>query len=551
MNDPPAERRTDYFVRALAVVLGGTFAHLAIAELLAWLIVEPSTGEVPREAIHVSVLATGVVLLATLYVRTQYSSPSHVTRSIPIVMRVAPPASLLLLSPLLYPAEVLQGPLTPFLATLAPPVCASWAAAWMVSILVKRVLHALGIRTPAASIAGILRSFDPPPLATGYVRVLAGVSFTCALVVVGAWLPRAVASNAPMTAAELAPIAGLFAITALAALAGMSLGQSPGEDVVSIARRLDNLGYGSGRPLASPIVVTSFDEVGELLANLERLRARLRDDLELYEDALDRTKQADALKADFLSAVSHELRTPLNSVGGFAQLLLEGHGGALTEPQVEDVRLIRAGGHQLLELLNDILDISMIESGELRLHFQRTDIGELIREVVDIHRPLVRDRGVKMRAEVGPELPVVVCDRRRIGQILTNLVSNAIKFTEAGEIVVRGSWDPHGDRILIRCIDTGVGIAADELDAIFEEYRQAGPVKRRKKGTGLGLSIARTIAEHHGGSLHVESTPGEGSTFTLTLPREPPERPQAIDMAERAARARAAREAADTPEASP
>lgn len=551
MDGPRGERRTDYFVRALGVVLGSTLAHLAIAELLGWLIVPPQIGSVPREAIHVSVLATGVVLLGALYVRTQYSSPGHVTRSIPLAMRVTAPASVVLLAPLLYPASLLQGPLPPLLATLAPPICATWAAAWMVSILAKRSLHALGIRAPVSSLAGILRSFDPPPLARGYLRILSGAAFSCGLIVVGAWLPRAVAAGIPLSAANLAPVAGLFAVTALAALAGLSLGQSPGEDVVSIARRLDDLGYQSRMSMASPIVVTSFDEVGELLSNLERLRRRLHDDLELYEDALARTRQADALKADFLSAVSHELRTPLNSVGGFAQLLLEGHGRPLTEAQNEDVRLIRAGGHQLLELLNDILDISMIESGELRLHFQRTDLGEVIREIVDIHRPLLRDRDLKLRAEIGPELPSVVCDRRRIGQILTNLVSNAIKFTEQGEIVVRGAWDPHGDRIVIRCIDTGVGIAPEELDSIFEEYRQAGPVKRRKKGTGLGLSIAKTIAEHHGGSLHVESTPGEGSTFTLTLPREPPTRPAAIDMAERAARARAAREAGGPEEVAP
>jgi signal transduction histidine kinase len=201
------------------------------------------------------------------------------------------------------------------------------------------------------------------------------------------------------------------------------------------------------------------------------------------------------------------------------------------------VRLIRAGGKQLLELVNDILDISMIESGDLRLSFSRADLGVLVRETVELLRPQVHDRPVALRAEVAMGLPLVVCDRRRIGQILTNLVSNAIKFTEEGEIIVRVSFDAHAGSVILRCIDTGVGIDAAELDTIFEEYRQAGTISRRKKGTGLGLAIARSIAEHHGGHLRAESVVGQGSTFTLVLPLDPPGRPAAIDVTEEAARA--------------
>jgi signal transduction histidine kinase len=149
----------------------------------------------------------------------------------------------------------------------------------------------------------------------------------------------------------------------------------------------------------------------------------------------------------------------------------------------------------------------------------------------------VHDKAVALRAEVAPGLPPVVCDRRRIGQILTNLVSNAIKFTEEGEIVVRVAFDAHVDAVILRCIDTGVGIDAAELDTIFEEYRQGGTISRRKKGTGLGLAIARSIAEHHGGHLTAESVVGQGSTFTLTLPLDPPGRPASIDVIEEAARA--------------
>ena len=201
------------------------------------------------------------------------------------------------------------------------------------------------------------------------------------------------------------------------------------------------------------------------------------------------------------------------------------------------MRLIQAGGRQLLGLLNDILDVSMIESGELTLSFAPADMAELVAEIVRIHQPQLRERNLELRGECD-ELPPIVCDRRRIAQILTNLVSNALKFTEKGSIVLRAESVDGGHGIAVHCIDTGVGIVSGELEYIFEEYRQAGTISRRKKGTGLGLAIARSIAQAHGGKLRVSSVYGEGSTFTLTLPCDPPRKPATIDIAEEVARAR-------------
>ncbi|MBL8941619.1 MAG: HAMP domain-containing histidine kinase, partial [Myxococcales bacterium] len=330
-------------------------------------------------------------------------------------------------------------------------------------------------------------------------------------------------------------LAALAAVLGLTWLAGVLTGRGVGADAESIARRLDALGHDATPGSGTAIVPTDLDQTGELFGELERLRARLDHEQRLYQDALERTQAADAAKADFLTAVSHELRTPLHTVGGYAQVLLSGIAKPLSDAQAEDVRLIQAGGRQLLELVNDILDLSMIESGELRLSFASTDLGALVDEVVRIHQPLVRDRAVRLGAEL-VELPDVVCDRRRIAQILTNLLSNAIKFTERGEIIVR-SDTPGDGTVSIAVTDTGVGIAPDELPLIFEEYQQAGTISRRKKGTGLGLAIARSIALAHGGSLAVRSEVGRGSTFTLVLPIDPPRRPAAIDIAEEAARA--------------
>ncbi|KIG19491.1 Sensory box sensor histidine kinase/response regulator [Enhygromyxa salina] len=327
---------------------------------------------------------------------------------------------------------------------------------------------------------------------------------------------------------------GVTAVVVVAALAAASAGLSPGRDVQALAVRLDAIGWDDAagtsiaveettgaraRPLASAVRITSFDAVGELFSNLERLRARLAEDVGTYQRALDRTHEADAAKREFLAAVSHELRTPLNSIRGFAQLLLETE---LNESQAEDVRLILAGGQQLQDLIEDILDLSMIESGELELRFAPCDLGHLVGELVDIHSSQVRERGVELRADIQGEIPTVVCDAKRIGQVVTNLLSNAIKFTEAGRVGVRVRYEPMRAAVAIAVSDTGVGIAADELEAIFEEYQQVGATKRKQRGTGLGLAIARRIASAHGGSLSAKSRLEVGSTFTLRLPLEVP-----------------------------
>jgi signal transduction histidine kinase len=315
------------------------------------------------------------------------------------------------------------------------------------------------------------------------------------------------------------------------------IGATGSGEVISVARRLDRAEVGSEQPNTRPLVVTRLDRMGELMAELEALRRDLTSEHQRYQDTLAQTREAAVAKAEFLAAVSHELRTPLNSICGFSQLLLEGMPTDLAAEQREDVRLIRTSGMQLLGLINDILDISMIESGELRLYFAPEDIADIVDEVARIHRPLVQEAGVELRAEVLDGLPRVVCDRRRISQILNNLLSNATKFTERGNITVSASYDPLAGRLLVRVTDTGIGIAPEDIEAIFNEYHQVGSLSRRKQGTGLGLAIARSIAIHHGGSLRVSSMLGRGSAFTLALPLDPPRKPTSIDMTAEVVRA--------------
>jgi len=528
----------DFAARVLGVVAAAALFQFFAATLLLDALPQ-ATVPGQRAALSLGLLLTTLSAVAVLYVRVQYSSEQHVARSVPAVFVLAPPILVLVLVPLTLPASLLSQGVRVLVDVSTPVLVAAWAPGLLVAMILDRVLRALASRTPADDGVFVLRTFDPPSLAQSFGRTLVLCALAAILLAFGVAAPTPEEAF-PVVQSVLAWV-GAGCLIALAGVIGWSLGQSPGEAVVSIATRLDAVGYGPKHDaLDSPVIATSPDQIGELLATLEVLRKRLVSEMGLYEQALEKTKTADNLKAEFLSAVSHELRTPLNAVSGFAQLLLESRPSELTEAQAEDLRLIQAGARQLLGLINDILDMSMIESGELRLSYGPTEIAVTIHEVVRSHQPLVRGSDVVLTAEIEPELPPVVCDERRLTQILTNLVSNAVKFTERGKITVKAVYEPRLNGVAIHCIDTGIGIEAHHLSEIFEEYRQVGSGgKRRARGTGLGLAIARRIASAHGGSLTVESVPHEGSTFTLSLPLDPPNRPATIDMVEEVARYRA------------
>lgn len=538
MEESRTSGPSDYAVRALVVVLGAAAIHGLFASILLRLLTGP--GALPGQALSValSVLVTALAELAFLYVRTQYASPDHVARTLPWVCWTTPPIASVALAVVAVPVP--DGSLSSALLQAVGPVFAACVSVGLVvGMLVDRLLRVLAAAYPRGVAEPAVLAPAPPTLAYSYVRVVF-VSGLAATVVALAAVSLPGSTDIAATDGWLWALA-LLLLLGWAPPAAMTLGMSPGSDIRSLARRLDSYEHDAAGATRRPVVVTRGDEVGALLANLEALRIKLRTEIDTYDSALRHTRDADARKSDFLSAVSHELRTPLNAVGGFAQLLLEGYDGRLNDAQAEDVELIRDGGRQLLELINDILDMSMIESGEVRLSFESTDVATVVRQVVKIHQPLVDEQRVHLHAEIGPTLPPVICDARRLRQILTNLVSNAIKFTEEGSIALRVAHDARREAVVIRCIDTGVGIAHDDLVTIFEEYRQAGSVKRRSKGTGLGLAIARRIAGYHGGTLRAESTLGEGSVFTLRLPLEPPERPDTIDITEEDARARTQR----------
>lgn len=232
-------------------------------------------------------------------------------------------------------------------------------------------------------------------------------------------------------------------------------------------------------------------------------------------------EKANEMQADFSAMIAHDLRSPLTAVLSAAAILRDGLVGAVNEEQKNWLGKIEAQSRNLVNLVNDFLDLSKIESGHIELVKESVDLDQLIRSSLDNYLPLSKDKKVSVRSCVAPALSQIKADPRRLDQVFSNLISNAIKFTpEGGEIEV-GADRENGLGVKVWVRDNGVGIAPEEIGQIFEKYRQTTSGKESKhKGTGLGLVISKMIVEAHGGRIWVESEQGKGTTFTFTIPCE-------------------------------
>ena len=278
----------------------------------------------------------------------------------------------------------------------------------------------------------------------------------------------------------------------------------------------------------------------EQQAELEASNSQLEEHAHLLEDQRDElagsrialeTKAADLerasqYKSEFLANMSHELRTPLNSTLILSKLLADNKDGNLTEEQVKFALTIGSAGNDLLVLINDVLDLSKIEAGKAEVTSDRVPIARLLDTLGKTFQPIAREKGLTFSAHVAPGTPErIETDGQRLGQILKNLLSNAIKFTDVGEVSLRVSAGPN-ETLTFAVQDTGIGIGLEQHALVFEAFRQAdGSTHRKYGGTGLGLSISRDLAQLLGGEIALESQPGRGSLFTLTLPQVyvPPE----------------------------
>lgn len=311
----------------------------------------------------------------------------------------------------------------------------------------------------------------------------------------------------------------LVALTALflgaAAVISAQVARDATRDIGFVTGRVVEMADARVDPAGEPVAVLGMDEVGQLAAAFNELVARFGAAERAHRENLQRARAADRDRSTFLAAVSHELRSPLNAILGFADILIQEVDGPLTKAQREDVEQVRGSGQHLLDLINDILEFSAIESGQLRLARAPVDLTQIALEVFREASVVARQKGLATRVEA-PVPVVALADARRVRQIVQNLVSNAVKFTQHGEVVVR--VQKQGRFGLVAVQDSGPGIRPQDRELIFAEYKQASTERGKKRGTGLGLAIARRLALLHGGTIHLESALGTGSLFTLLLP---------------------------------
>jgi signal transduction histidine kinase len=262
----------------------------------------------------------------------------------------------------------------------------------------------------------------------------------------------------------------------------------------------------------------------ELLRTFASQSALAIQNARLFHEIEDKSRQLEAAsrhKSEFLANMSHELRTPLNAVIGFSEVLIQRMFGELTDKQEEYLKDIYASGQHLLSLINDILDLSKIEAGRMELALADFDLPSAIENVLILMRERAGRRGITVTRTVDERLGPVHADERKVKQVLLNLLSNALKFTpESGRIEVRAGL--RDGTVEIAVTDTGIGIAPEDHEAVFEEFRQVGTASRSVEGTGLGLALSRKFVALHGGRIWVESAIGSGATFTFTLPRRGP-----------------------------
>jgi signal transduction histidine kinase len=269
--------------------------------------------------------------------------------------------------------------------------------------------------------------------------------------------------------------------------------------------------------IRSLLDVTERNLAAVAARKVEQYAIALRHKNEQLGHALEAARSASVAKSRFLASVSHELRTPLNGIIGFSELLYDGKLGPIPENQVDVLGDILSSARHLLQLINDVLDLSKVEAGRMEFHPERCLIETLALEVRDVIRPLAEKKELQLVLDVAPGLTANI-DSGRFKQVLYNYLSNAVKFTGAGgKVTLRIA--PKGDNMLgVEVEDSGIGIGADEVPRLFQEFAQLPNSRQAEQGTGLGLALTRHIVEAQGGSVAVESEPGRGSVFFATLP---------------------------------
>jgi signal transduction histidine kinase len=302
-----------------------------------------------------------------------------------------------------------------------------------------------------------------------------------------------------------------------AALVAFAFARGVHADVTYVSERITEMATEALSPSGKMVPVRDVDQVGLLTSAFNVLVERFTAAERAYRQDLAGALESDRDRSEFLAALSHELRTPLNAILGFADVLLSEVDGPLSDEGRENVTVLRGSAQHLRSLIDDILDLSALESGELTLDRSEVNVYAIAAEVVREARVTAQTK--LLSVELAGERALAWADPRRLRQIIGNVVSNAVKFTATG--FVRVEVQPRGEFAAIVIEDTGPGIAPDQQAAIFEEYRQVGAPSQSRTGVGLGLAITRRLVRMHDGQILLESEIGRGSTFTILLPKEP------------------------------
>jgi signal transduction histidine kinase len=361
--------------------------------------------------------------------------------------------------------------------------------------------------------------------------------------------PRADLAVVAFVAAPRPPPGTVALVNSVAALTALLLGiavtvslayaKAARDDVEYVRRRIVAMARPEGSPAGEPIPIRSLDQVGALTGAFNLLVDRFAAAERSYRADLHQAAEGAKERSVFLAGLSHELRTPLNAILGFTHVLETEVDGPLDEESHDSLQIIKTSGEHLKTLIDDVLDLSALETGQLKLNRRPVDVRELCEEVVREARANVRDKPVGL-AVTGEAGLYANADAHRVRQVLTNLISNAIKATTQGWVTVHvesravatGEGPPEdiappaerapdatAGYVALVVQDTGAGIAPEQRAAIFEAYKQAGDLRTRRGGVGLGLSIAQRLVGMHGGTIEVESQVGRGSRFTVCLPR--------------------------------
>jgi signal transduction histidine kinase len=293
----------------------------------------------------------------------------------------------------------------------------------------------------------------------------------------------------------------------LALVLGYVISWSLIEPVQRMDTRLREIAAGD---FSRHVAVMNRDELGALGANLNRMNDELG---RVYQEL----EAASQHKSEFLANMSHELRTPLNAIIGFSEVLTERMFGELNEKQDEYLKDIHASGQHLISLINDILDLSKIEAGRMELELTDFDLPTALDNALMLVRERAQRRSLNLYKEVDAGVGQIQGDERKIRQVVLNLLSNAIKFTPEGGRIEVAAMSRNG-LVEVSVSDTGIGIAPEDQEKVFEEFRQVGTAEKKAEGTGLGLTLCRKFIELHGGKIWLTSERGVGSTFTFTIP---------------------------------